>query len=190
MPVDGMPNLLRLHKALAPHFQSFWVVSRSPDAYADLGLPVIADVVPDQGPLQGLHTALAHQLSLADSQSDPQLSPLRWIVVGTCDALTCDPAWWFASIPPTVPEIPSQAQVVTWQAEPFQPFPGMFPTCLLGTIESLLAAGDRSMQSLKRAIADRWISLPSPDNASFEQVNTPEELEAWRQWKEAQRLDN
>jgi molybdopterin-guanine dinucleotide biosynthesis protein A len=56
----------------------------------------------------------------------------------------------------------------------------MFSTFLLGTMESMLVAGDRSMQSLKRTLGDQWITLPSPDKSSFEQVNTPEELEAWR----------
>jgi molybdopterin-guanine dinucleotide biosynthesis protein A len=179
MSIDGVPNLLRLHQALAPHFHSVWVVCRSPDDYADLGLSVVTDRVPDQGPLQGLHTALTHQNSLSSPRSDRQPSPSRWIVVGTCDALTCDPAWWFASIPP-LPKIPSQAQAVTWQADSFQPFPGMFSIFLLGTMESMLVAGDRSMQSLKRTLGDQWITLPSPDKSSFEQVNTPEELEAWR----------
>jgi molybdopterin-guanine dinucleotide biosynthesis protein A len=180
MPIDGVPNLLRLHQALAPHFHSFWVVSRSPDDYADLGLPVVADPIPDQGPLQGLHTALNHQRSLYHPQSAQQLAPSRWIVVGTCDALTCDPAWWFASLPPPLTDLQPQARAVTWQADSFQPFPGMFSTCLLGTMETMLAAGDRSMQSLKRTLGDQWMTLPSPNTFSFEQVNTPEELEAWR----------
>jgi molybdopterin-guanine dinucleotide biosynthesis protein A len=114
---------------------------------------------------------------------------LPWIVVGTCDALTCEPAWWFAPSPPDIDEIPFQTQVVSWQAETFQPFPAIFSTGLLGTIESLLASGDRSMHALKRTLADQWITLPSPGHSLFEQVNTPEELEAWRQGKEAQRLD-
>lgn len=189
MPVDGMPNLLRLHRALSPHVQSFWVVSRSLDEYSDLGLPAIADRVPDQGPLQGLHTALSHRLSLDSARSERLPSPLPWIVVGTCDALTCEPAWWFAPSPPDIDEIPFQTQVVSWQAETFQPFPAIFSTGLLGTIESLLASGDRSMHALKRTLADQWITLPSPGHSLFEQVNTPEELEAWRQGKEAQRLD-
>jgi len=180
MPIDGVPNLLRLHQALAPCFHSVWVVSRSPDDYADLELPVISDQIPDQGPLQGLHTALNHQRSLYHPQSAQQLGPSRWIVVGTCDALTCDPAWWFASVPPPLADIPPQAQAVTWQADSFQPFPGMFSTFLLGTMESMLAPGDRSMQSLKRTLGHHWITLPSPDKSPFEQVNTPEELEAWR----------
>lgn len=180
MPIDGVPNLLRLHQALAPCFHSVWVVSRSPDDYADLELPIISDQIPDQGPLQGLHTALNHQRSLYHPQSAQQLGPSRWIVVGTCDALTCDPAWWFASVPPPLADIHPQAQAVTWQADSFQPFPGMFSTFLLGTMESMLAAGDRSMQSLKRTLGHHWITLPSPDKSPFEQVNTPEELEAWR----------
>jgi molybdopterin-guanine dinucleotide biosynthesis protein A len=61
------------------------VVAREPDAYADLGLPTIGDVIPDRGPAGGILTALRHEQSAE--------SPAAWILVTSCDVRGLRPEW-------------------------------------------------------------------------------------------------
>lgn len=57
--VDGRPIIVRQAEVLQSVAVSTFVVGGSADRFADLGLTVYADLVPDAGALGGIYTALA-----------------------------------------------------------------------------------------------------------------------------------
>jgi molybdopterin-guanine dinucleotide biosynthesis protein A len=58
--VDGRPLIAKLAHHARLLSDQVLVCANDPDTYAFLELPVVCDVFPGQGPLAGLHTALAH----------------------------------------------------------------------------------------------------------------------------------
>jgi len=58
LPVDGQPLIARIAQQLAPCFPEVLISSNDPGKYRFLGLPVIADEVPGQGPLMGILSSL------------------------------------------------------------------------------------------------------------------------------------
>lgn len=58
--VDGRPLIEKLADHARLSSNQVLICTNDPEPYASLKLPVVCDVFPGQGPLAGLHAALAH----------------------------------------------------------------------------------------------------------------------------------
>src|SRR5687768_17502736 len=58
VPLHGRPLIEHILDQLATLELPTCIVTNEPDAYVHYGLPLVTDVVPDQGALGGLYTAL------------------------------------------------------------------------------------------------------------------------------------
>lgn len=58
LEIDGAPLIARLINLLAPHFEHLCISAQQESDYATFGIPIIPDTQPDQGPLQGVISAL------------------------------------------------------------------------------------------------------------------------------------
>src|SRR5689334_19241981 len=71
LEIDGKPLVLRTAKLLRPYVREVTLLAL-PERYGDLGLPIIADQWPDQGPLAAICTGLLH-------------STAEWSIFLACD---------------------------------------------------------------------------------------------------------
>jgi len=105
---------------------SVTVVAQRPDAYDDLGLRVIGDVLPEKGPLGGIYTALR------DARD------AEWAMVVACDIVGIKKNWierlWRGR--------PDDATVVLFAADREQPLFGLYATRLIPALERILHAGE------------------------------------------------
>ena len=62
-PFQGVPVINRVIDVMKKSFSDILIVTNTPDQYGGLGLPVVKDITPDQGPLGGIVTALQHTLN-------------------------------------------------------------------------------------------------------------------------------
>jgi molybdopterin-guanine dinucleotide biosynthesis protein A len=62
MPIGGSPLIAHISRQLAPHFQEILISANDRQKFAFLGLPVIPDKMPGQGPLMGIASALSASL--------------------------------------------------------------------------------------------------------------------------------
>ena len=58
MELGGRPIVERVLAAVAPAVDDLLLVTNTPDLYASLGLPMVADVYPDAGSLGGIYSGL------------------------------------------------------------------------------------------------------------------------------------
>lgn len=76
--VGGKPVIERIVERVQPLGEELLIVSNTPESYAHLDLPIVADVVPGKGPLGGLYTAIVrarHEHTLVVSCDQPFLNP-------------------------------------------------------------------------------------------------------------------
>jgi molybdenum cofactor guanylyltransferase len=60
LPFHGIPLIAHIASQLKPMFRDVVVSTNDPGTYAFLGLPMVADRKPGQGPLMGIATSLGH----------------------------------------------------------------------------------------------------------------------------------
>lgn len=165
-PVGGVRIIDRVADALRATCDDLLLVANHPDAASWLpGVRAVADVLPDQGSLGGIHAALSHARGAV-------------LVV----------AWDMPFVPPALLhrlcDLGEHADVVVPESgsrrgvEPMCAFYG--PACL-GAIEARLRAGDRRVISFFDDV--RVTSLPAAQVATFGDpsflflnVNTPDDL--------------
>lgn len=166
-PVDGEPMILRVRQAFDSLVDRTFAVAATADAYADLGVNTIADLIPDAGPLGGLLTALTHhdrQLA-QDRAGTPTTSP--WVLVSSCDLANPDRL----NLNPLMDAATTDIQVAVYHnGEFFEPFPGFYRCDLRPHIAELVRRADRSMQHLLRTLGERAVSrrLTLPGNSSLD----------------------
>jgi len=131
----------------------------------ELGIPIIPDETPDQGPLAGIATALRNldrPRVLVLACDLPCLSPavLRWMI-----------------------ERPSNADVVIPKTADnhWQTMHALYRLALLPTIDALIAQGSRSVRALLDAvvvdeISDSDLRTLDPNLDSFFSLNQPADL--------------
>jgi len=62
LPWNGKPLISHAAETLRALFQDVCICGGTGDRYGFLGLPVLPDIVPQRGPLGGIHTALSYAL--------------------------------------------------------------------------------------------------------------------------------
>ncbi len=144
------------------------LITNRPDEYAHLHLPMFADVIPDQGSLGGIYTALYHSqnpdvLTLACDM--PFLNPdlLRYMV-----ALRAEDA--YDVIVPRVDDHP-------------QGLHALYSKTCLPFIRAKIDANRLKVISFYDDVRVRYLEPPEwsrfdPRGLSFHNINTPEELQA------------
>lgn len=134
-----------------------WVVANAPAAYDDLGVPVVADVVPGRGAPGGVVTALA----VADTE---------WVLTVACDMPFVTRAAIDALLAAAGPDV----DVVCFErGGRLEPLLGLYRRALLADWAAKLD-GQPSLQGLIRAARHR--ALTPDDPRVLDSLNTPEEL--------------
>ena len=171
--LDGEPLVLRATRVLRQVFSRVVVVSPARESYSSLGLELVEDIVPDAGPLGGLHAALVH----ADG--------------GDVFVLACDHPFveaplvrYVTTLEPTSGEgsgigRAARARVARWQ-ERLYPLCGLYTAACRQPIEERLARGELRMLDFLRSIETRAVAiteeLPFYHPRALVNLNRPEDL--------------
>jgi len=171
LPLGGQPLALRVHAALAPLVTTCWLVTNHPLAHLPLGLPLVTDLRPFQGPAGGLLTALFYARTpwvLAAAVDNPFLVPALLAEMAARAGRTSRPA------------------VVCRSPRGLEPFPGIYAVRLLPTLQDFLRADRRPTRFLEacrpQILSEAEVQALDPEGRSFFNLNTPRELsraEAW-----------
>ncbi|MEJ2068964.1 MAG: molybdenum cofactor guanylyltransferase [Syntrophobacterales bacterium] len=169
--LDGKPLARWVAETLRPAVADLWLVTNHPQAHLALGLPLVTDLVPHQGPVGGLATALFYARTpwvLLASADTPLLVPELAIALAGAAGQTSRPA------------------LVCRSKRGWEPFPGLYATRLLPRVQDFLQKNRSFMAFLERVHPQVWGSeiwkTYDPEGASFFNLNQPEDLarlEAW-----------
>jgi molybdopterin-guanine dinucleotide biosynthesis protein A len=144
--IAGVPLITRVAEAISRAALPVTVVAARQDAYSDLGLRTIPDIVPGQGPLGGLWTALAHH------------GGEGWTFVCACDWLGIRPEWIALLLAKRRPG----AQAVLLATEPAQPLFGLYHASVRDLTEQRVRKGRLAMADFLRAID--VMTIPAPED--------------------------
>ena len=140
------------------------IISNNPQNYAYLGLSIYQDLVPDLGPLGGLHAALHHA------------AEAHILIVA------CDMPWLNRSLLEYLVTLRDTADAIVprWDRYP-EPLHAVYSKSCLLPVEKMLQAQSLKLISFYPEISVRFISKQDikkfdPFGRSFKNVNTPEDL--------------
>ena len=142
--VEGQPLIVRIANTIEAHATRITVVARRKNAYDDIGLRTIGDVVEGKGPMGGLLTAV----------EDARES--GWIFVTACDWVGVRTPW----VGRLLERRRSDAQAVVYRSDLYQPLFGLYRTSIHDIVLKYIDNGDVKMQNLLRSLAT--VSLPLP----------------------------
>lgn len=165
------PLALRVDAALAPLVTTRWLVTNHPLSHLALGLPLITDLIPSQGPAGGLCTALFYARTpwvLAAAVDNPFLAPALLAELAARAARTSRPA------------------VVCRSPRGLEPFPGVYAVRLLPALRDFLQT-DRSLTRFlekcrPQIVSELEVRSLDPECRSFFNLNTPQELNQAVAW--------
>ncbi len=163
--VAGEPIAARTLRLFADLFPASLVIANDPSPYAGLGAPVVADAIAGKGAPGGLHAAL-------------QAARTGWIFTAGCDMPFLDPAA-IAHLGTLRAGAPAAAVVWKGRLEPLHAF---WSRGCLPVVERMLREDDPSMWRIATAVGARFVSeeewrAVDPGGRSFENANTPEDVE-------------
>ncbi|MEJ5330439.1 MAG: molybdenum cofactor guanylyltransferase [Desulfobaccales bacterium] len=168
LPFQGKPLALQVTQALSPWVQELWLLTNQPLLHVRLGLPLVLDLFPFQGPLGGLLTALA-------------FSPTPWVLAAAVDNPLLQPPL-LAAVVQRAATTPRPV-VVTESPRGLEALPGLFHVRLRPRLEDYLARGERRLRPF--IMACRPEILPrevtgklDPEGLSFLNLNTLAEAAA------------
>jgi molybdopterin-guanine dinucleotide biosynthesis protein A len=171
LPLGGQPLALRVHAALAPLVAACWLVTNQPLAHMSLGLPMVTDLIPFQGPAGGLLTALFYARTpwvLAAAVDNPFLAPALLAELAARAGRTSRPA------------------VVCRSPRGLEPFPGVYHTRLLPALREFLRTERRATKFLEacrpQVISETEVLALDPEGRSFFNLNTPGDLSRAANW--------
>ncbi len=102
-------------------FPTIAVNSNSPELFASLGVPVFPDLMPDAGPLSGIHAALSY------------------VAAGKVFVLGCDIPLMTADVIRAIVEFPADNPVVIARGDGYlQPLCGLYDTRIAGTVAHMI----------------------------------------------------
>ena len=159
--VEGRPLIVRQATALETLGFEVTAVAEIAGKYDDLGVNTIADAEPGLGPLGGLLTALTHRA--ADG---------GWVLVTSCDLVELR-AHWIAQL---LGAMKTEAKVVAYRSDKWQPFPALYHTSLLEELRQRVARKELSCWKLLETTKVVSPGLPA-DWQAMRGVNTVGELQ-------------
>jgi len=170
LTLEGRPLAGWVAAALQPVVADFWFITNTPEAHAGLGLPLLMDLVPYQGALGGLETALFFARTpfvLAVAVDTPLVSPTL-----------------LTSLRAMAPGL-SRPALVCETPRGLQPFPGLYAVRLLPKLREFLQTDRRLRvfveQCRPQIVSPADTARRDPAGLSFLNVNTPSDLEQVRQ---------
>lgn len=162
--LDGKPMIEHILDKVENLGDELLLISNNPAPYQYLGLPVYADVIPDLGPIGGLHTALKR-------------STKPHVLIVACDMpwLNRRLLWYMISI-----RDKAEAVVPLWTKHP-EPLHAVYSQNCLPAIERRISEGKLKMVSFYDLISVHYvdrsqIAIFDPDGRSFANINTPADL--------------
>jgi len=164
LSVDGQPIIERICERLAGRFDQILISANEPEKLAFLGLEVIPDRIPGQGPLMGIASAL--EVSSND---------LNFVVA--CDI----PRMHIALVEEMLAEADrSGADVVVpmMGSEEYEPLFAVYRKSALEAINKVLASGGRRISDIFAQCRVKYVRLT--DAEWLRNLNTPAEYEEFR----------
>jgi len=169
--LGGKPLALRVDEVLAPLAATRWLITNQPLAHIALGLPLVTDLVPFQGPAGGLFTALFYART-------------PWVLVAAVDNPFLSPALLAELVARAART--SQSAVVCRSPRGLEPFPGVYAVRLLPKLRDFLQNDRSPTRFLEKCrpqiVAETEAHALDPESRCFFNLNTPKELaqaEAW-----------
>jgi|UniRef100_A0A7V6DPP7 molybdopterin-guanine dinucleotide biosynthesis protein A len=165
LQLGGKPLARWVAAALGPAVADLWLVTNHPLQHLSLGLPLVTDLVPFQGPVGGLAAALFYARTpwvLLASADTPLLTPaLATALAGAAGSLT-------------------RPALVCRTERGLEPFPGLYAVRLFNRVQDFLKEKRNFMgflEGIRPSVwpPDSWRAY-DPEGASFENVNRPEDL--------------
>lgn len=164
LEMEGKPLVLRATELLMPFVQGV-ILLGPPESYGDLGLPVIADQWPDQGPLAAVCTGLFH-------------SRAEWNIFLACDLPLLSGNFLQLLVDRVTV---SQVDVVApYTADGWQPLCAAYHSRCRHTCLGALQMGRRSLMKLfeevsVEAITAGDLAASGLGEGTFRNVNTPDD---------------
>lgn len=163
VPVDGTPQIEKIYRTVARLFRKVILVTNTPEEYAFLPCPMVADRYPGAGPMAGLHAGL-----MASSENR--------IFMTACDTPFLNP-----DVIRVICAVDGAYDaVVPLSASGKEPLQALYGRSCLAFVEQALEQGDGKLLNLLDRVRTRLItpeelaSIPGAD-LSFCNMNTPEE---------------
>lgn len=162
--LDGIPFLQRIVNELSPMFETLLISSDRTEEYRFLNIPVVPDLLPDSGPLGGIHSAfhaVDHPSLFIVSCDMPLITrQLVKIILSSCGSSDI-----------CYPELGGQAY----------PLCGVYRREVLPLIETQLASGERAVHSLLQRPELVVLPLQIPEDVLqgniLANVNSPADLD-------------
>ncbi len=158
LPVNGVPLIQHIARQLQPHFAQVLVSANDPEKYAFLGLPVVPDKIPGQGPMAGILSALkasAHDLNFVMACDIPDVN--------------------FTVIHRLLEEMgDADAGVPVSEGGRLEPLFAIYRKSMIPVLEQCLRDGSRRMRAALEASKVRYLELGDSD--WLRNLNTPEDL--------------
>jgi molybdopterin-guanine dinucleotide biosynthesis protein A len=166
--LGGRPLALWVAEALGPWVAECWLLTNQPQSHLSLGLPLLTDLRPWQGPLGGLETALFYArtpLVLAVAADAPFLEPSLLAALASRAGQGVRTA------------------VICHTSRGPQPFPGIYAVRLLPRLAAFLDGGGRHVRRFLEecrplALSPEEVARLDPQGRSFMNLNTPADLQA------------
>lgn len=166
LEVGGVRIIEGLLHAIRPLFPEVMIVANDQDAYAEFGLPVFSDRIPEKGSLGGIYTALFHSafpqtFCIACDMPFPNPAVIAYL---------CDGASGYDVVVPRTPD-------------GYQPLHAVYGKACLPHMEAMIRADrlkiDRLFPAVRvRTVEEDELRRLDPSLRCFVNVNTREELEA------------
>jgi len=164
LSVDGQPIIERIRERLAGRFDQVLISANEPEKLAFLGLEVIPDRIPGQGPLMGIASAL-----------EASSSELNFVVA--CDI----PHIHIALVEEMLAEADrsgTDVVVPTTGSEEYEPLFAVYRKSALEAINKVLVSGGRRISDIFALCRVKHIRLRDADR--LRNLNTPAEYEEFR----------
>jgi molybdopterin-guanine dinucleotide biosynthesis protein A len=165
LPLLGKPLVRWVAEALAPVAPECWLITNHPRRHLALGLPLVTDLWPFQGPAGGLLTALFY-------------APTPWVLATAVDQPCLAPEM-LAELTARAART-TRLAVVCQSPWGLEPFPGLYQVRLLLQLESFLRRDRRPTRFLSvcrpEIIPPEAVLRLDPEGRSFFNLNTPEDL--------------
>lgn len=158
---DG-PLIAHIAAQLRPQFRQVIIAANDVQKYDFLGLPVVPDQVPGQGPLMGILCALEasdHDLNFVTGCDVPHMdaSFIRYLIDQASD---CD-------------------LVMPRSQEGYEPLFAVYRKSVCAPARRILAGGGRKIAMLLDQVHSRIV--PMPDAPWYRNLNTPQDYAQWMQ---------
>lgn len=167
--LGGKPLALWVAEALAPAVEELWLVTNHPQAHLSLRLPLLTDLLPFQGPLGGLATALF-------------FARTPWVLAVTTDTPLLSPGL-VQALKKAAPHLRRPA-LVCRSPRGLEPFPGLYAARLLPQVLEFLAQDRKVTAWLEKLRPQVWEpeawGAYDPEGQSFVNLNRPEDLKRLR----------